>query len=194
MKEKLFTLIVLLISTSIFSQEYSKVLTVEGVSSDRSYQLTKEWIALTYNSAQNVLQLDTPTKLILKGKLNLPTKMYGMSYSWIIDHTLTIAFREDRFKMDIEIGQFSNSAVPQMTFPLPNYYLQKVDKETYFIEMWEDQNVSNAGPKIREKTEKKYGDQLYSQYLEDYQNYNFIIENLFTSLKSYISENNEEDW
>jgi hypothetical protein len=194
MKKSIFILILVMISTNIFSQEYSKVLIIEGVTPERSYQLTKEWIALTYNSAQDVLQLDTPTKVILKGKLNLPTKMYGMAYSWIIDHTLTIAFREGRFKMDIEVGQFSHSSYPQMAFPLPDYYLQKVDKETYFVEMWEDQNVRNAGPKLRERTEKQYGDQLYSQYLEDYQKYNFTIENLFNSLQSYILENSEENW
>lgn len=194
MKHILLTLTLAFFSISAFTQEYSKVITVEGTSAERSYQLTKEWIALTYNSAQDVIQLDTPTKVIVKGKLTLPSQMAGMANNWLIDNTITIAFKDDRFKMDVEVGRFTNAAYPQMNFPLPDYYLQKVDKQTYFSEMWEDQNIRNAGPKLRATTEKKYGDQYYAQYLKDFDYYNLMINNLFTSLQAYVLENSEDDW
>lgn len=194
MKHILLTFTLILFSISTFSQEYSEVITLEGISADRSYQLTKEWVALTYKSAQDVVKLDTPAKVIVKGTMALPTQMYGMAYNWIIDHTITIAFKDNRIKMDLEIGRFTNSSYPQMNFPLPDYYLQKVDKQTYFVEMWEDQNVRNAGPKLRAKTEKNYGDQLYAQYLLDFEHYQNLIGNTFTSLNNYIIKSTDDDW
>ena len=64
------------------SEVFSKVFQTEK-SNDEVYQRGKEWIAINFKSANDVLQLDTKEKLIVKGTdtFTLPS-IYGSYFDY----------------------------------------------------------------------------------------------------------------
>ena len=73
----------LLITLVSYAQEsnydnglYSKVFQTEK-SNEEVYQKSREWIAINFKSANDVLQLDTKEKLIVKG--SMPFQVYSKS-------------------------------------------------------------------------------------------------------------------
>ena len=50
---------------------FEQVVTKEGKNAEEIYNLIKRWVAITYNSAKDVIQLDNPNKEItLKAKID----------------------------------------------------------------------------------------------------------------------------
>ena len=199
MKNTIFTILFAVISISSFSQVdfkdgvYTKVISVDGKSAKDLYQKSKEWISLTYNSAQNVIQLDTEEKIIVKGKFNLDTQMYGYSYSFLIDHTLTIAFKDGRYKVDLSTGKFEHSLYPAMSFETPSYYITKKEQNEYLDEMIITESIKPVKPKMLEQVKSKYGDQLYAQYEIDFKKFHQLIESTVLSLDQYVRKTTSED-
>ena len=121
MNKIVLSLFALSFSIGIYAQEYnsekghySKVIQAEGQSIQEINQKVNEWIALTYKSAQDVIQLNSDSKIVMKAIQSIPTQMYGMAYSFYVNNTVTISIREGRFKVDYELG---NWTVPKN----PNY-------------------------------------------------------------------------
>ena len=50
---------------------YTEVIQVE-LTKDDLYQKLNEWVAVSYNSANEVIQLNTTEKIIIKGILTMP--------------------------------------------------------------------------------------------------------------------------
>jgi len=82
------------------------VVTVEGVAADELYARAHAWIATTYASAKDVIQLaDKDTgRIIAKG--SLPNSYMGAA-AWF-DHTLTIEVKEGRFRYSLTDFAFDN--------------------------------------------------------------------------------------
>lgn len=72
------------------------VVQVDDVPKDKLYSRAMEWIALSYKSAQDVVQLSNKEdgKIICKG--NFPVSLYMKSGS--VEHTLTLEFKDNRFR------------------------------------------------------------------------------------------------
>ena len=201
MNKTLLTILFAVLTLNTFSQVefkdgvYTKIFSADGKLAKEIYQKSKEWISLTYNSAQNVIQLDTEEKVIIKGKFNLDTQMYGYSYSFLIDHTLTIAFKDGRYKVDLSTGKFEHSMYPAMSFDTPSYYLSKKERDEYLDEAIITESLKPVKPKMLEQVKSKYGDQLYAQYEIDYKKFHQLIEFLFFSLDQYIKKTSgSDDW
>ncbi len=97
--KKLLTYIVVLVSLISTAQTinsegngFTSVSEAEGMSKSDIYQKAKEWVALNYNSAKNVIQLDTENKIIIKGA--------GKVNSVQCNHTFTISIKDGKFKSD----------------------------------------------------------------------------------------------
>ena len=75
---------------------YQGVVDVEGVAADDLYGLAKAWVAKTYRSANDVIQLDDPYagRIIVKG--NFPFSVFGAPK--LARHTLTIEVRDSRYR------------------------------------------------------------------------------------------------
>lgn len=110
MKKLFFFLLFIPLLT--ISQEYSEVVQVEGKSTDQLYSSAREWFALTFNSANDVLQMDDPVagKLIGKGVrqvdytgVELPTYM-NMYF------TLMVELKDGRYKQTITVNDIQNRA------------------------------------------------------------------------------------
>ncbi len=81
--------------------EYQEVVPMEGMARDELYRRAKAWVVETYNSAQNVIQLDDPAngELIVKGLDKTPA--YGpalLRCVRTIKHTLTIEVKDGRYR------------------------------------------------------------------------------------------------
>ena len=81
--------------------EASQVLSVDSVKGDILYSRAMQWVALNYKSAKDVIQYSSPIdrKVIVKGAF--PVFIF-MKEGWI-DHTLTIEFKDGRYRY-----QFTN--------------------------------------------------------------------------------------
>lgn len=80
MKKVLIVFMMALMSLGAQAQEplvFEQVVTKEGKTAEQIYDLVKRWIASTYKSAKDVIQLDTPNKeLTLKAKIEYKEKRF----------------------------------------------------------------------------------------------------------------------
>lgn len=76
--------------------ESERIVEVEGRSQDFLFRKALEWVALTYNSAQDVIQYSDKEsgKIICKGTYS--TNLF-MKSGWI-GHTLTLEFKEGKYR------------------------------------------------------------------------------------------------
>lgn len=108
MKQKLLLITLLLIPLFSFSQEvkmneesglysFSEVINAEGKKKDELFALSKQWIALTYKSANDVIQsADKETgNIIAKGTSIFAS---GLMYDGYIRHTLILDFKDDKIR------------------------------------------------------------------------------------------------
>jgi len=85
---------------------YHEVVKVDSISADELYSRAKSWIALTYKSANDVIQLDDQNagRIIVKGNFEI---IYYANQAWV-NHTLTIDFKEGRYRYDLTSFVFDN--------------------------------------------------------------------------------------
>ena len=182
----------------------------EGMSKSDIYQKVKEWFALNYNSANNVIQLDTQNKIIVKGSANVnmggsPTKS---------NHTFSVSIKEGRFKSDYvyttyEIEGYKDALginIESSTIPfnLKNINLdisslpqKKIDsmmlvvKNIYFFEM-EKQGVSEK------EALKYYTEPTVESFNASYNTYLVLKKSasvIINSLSEYIQKGkSDDDW
>lgn len=111
MKKVFIVLMMALFSLGSQAQEplvFEQVVTKEGKTAGELYSLIKRWVATTYKSAKDVIQLDTQDKEItLKAKIEYQEKsMTWAAASGYIDYTVDFLIKDDRFK--VIIGPFSH--------------------------------------------------------------------------------------
>jgi len=82
------------------AQEYSEVVQIPGKTADQLYTSSREWFALFFKSADDVLQMDDPIAQKLIGKGNLYIKGSSL-VNWYVNLTINITCRDGRFKCDL---------------------------------------------------------------------------------------------
>ena len=118
MKKCLFILL-MLISVNVMGQEEplqcDTVIQAPGKSVSEIYTSVKAWVATSFNSANDVIQMDDPDNgiLICKGnfKYDAPggAMTYGVLDGWV-NFTLQVQVREGRCR--ITMGNFTHEAKP----------------------------------------------------------------------------------
>ena len=111
--KNIFTYLLVLVSLVSNAQDiksdgnngFTLISKAEGMSKLDIYQKAKEWIALNYNSANNVIQLDTENKIIVKGSGSF--FLSGLEFK--SNHTFSISIKEGRFKSDYVYTTFEDS-------------------------------------------------------------------------------------
>ncbi len=91
------TLVAQKVNTEIHG--YSETYDAPEKNKDKLYNKLKEWIALNYNSAKNVIQLDSKEKIIVKGNFSYFSKAFNNEIYF--DHTLILSIKENKFKVDL---------------------------------------------------------------------------------------------
>ena len=100
-----------LMSLGAYAQEplvFNQVISKEGKTSDQLYDLIKKWTVVTYKSAKDVIQLDSPGKeLTLKARIDFKVNnMTWAAASGYIDYTVDFLIKDNRFK--VIIGPFTH--------------------------------------------------------------------------------------
>ena len=147
MKKLGVVFVMLLMTFSIYAQQINKdkngvFLVVEvDLTKKEIYQKVNEWIAINYKSANDVIQLNTEDKVILKGNYLFQYQTFG-EYERLIDfrleHRLSISIKENKYKIDliplntayideelIKIHQFKNNTA--LVEPLYQIEMNKED-------------------------------------------------------------------
>ena len=95
------------------------------------HQKINEWIAVNYKSAQDVIQLNTEDKVIVKG--NYIVVMQNTPYR--VNNSLSFSIRDNKYKLDLNPSNVSNSIVKlsdAMSKQITEIYSPpKLDKELY---------------------------------------------------------------
>lgn len=115
MKKILLFLLLSVCSLCILAQNqisYNKVIAKDGLLKEDLYNSVKLWVAVNFNCANKVVQLDSKEDgiLIIKGSLpyEFSSNMTDYVMNGHIDYTLKIQVRDERFK--VEFLDFSHSS------------------------------------------------------------------------------------
>jgi len=106
-------LIILLFITPVFcsAQEYSEVVQIPGKTADQLYTIAREWYAITFKSAQDVIQMEDPVKkeIIGKGYSIIYYKAKKIPASLNMFFTLQTLFKDNRYKYSITVGDLKTN-------------------------------------------------------------------------------------
>jgi len=206
-----YFLLALLIPLVSFAQEldynngvFTKVFQTEK-SNEEVYQNAREWIAINFKSANDVLQLDTKEKLIVKGTMRFSIYTGNYVFENIGQLMLTISIRDGRYKVDYEITQTQSVDYPDNTSTFTNLAFVtyanlsesevlerkiKSFQEVARKEGWKEKKINKTIDDIKKNNPDKYKLNLITK-----NEFDSKVESTFYSLSSYInSTEKNEDW
>lgn len=105
--KKIVLILILGSSTTLFAQNsltYSKVITTDSVGKNAIYVAVKDWLASTYKSAKDVIQMDDKDAGLIIGKANFDYSYGGLiyaCYSGYIDYSIKIQVKDNRYKVEV---------------------------------------------------------------------------------------------
>jgi hypothetical protein len=205
--KKLLFISVMLFTLISHSQElnetkngYTEVVDVKLTKKD-IYQKINEWIAVNYKSAQDVIQLNTEDKVIIKGNYALILS----NNSFRVHNSLTFSIKENKYKVDLMPNNITTSAFKlgdkQAQQIMSTYAPEKLDKKTHNKNFTKNNVIrfkANgwSDKKIKRKfLDKPIDEKFYNEYLKDKLNWDKSIKATFQSIKSYINQSNsDEHW
>ena len=138
-------LLCLFIPLFSFSQQYSEVVEIPDKTAENLYATAREWFALSFKSANDVLQMDDAVagKLIGKGSTHVSESYITaglvkvpIQIDWNVKFAISIFVKDGRYKYDItdilinvpgEILQVGSGTmtVPETEVPFENHLRQK---------------------------------------------------------------------
>ena len=214
MKKLLFLLLIAPVlgfgqeTLKIEGNTYTKVFQVNELNESEIYQKLNEFIALNFKSAKDVIQLDTPSKIICKGNfiVNYVSSASGNKSTIPIrcGANFTFSIREGRYKVDIETpttlyntltkADYSNQIPPNGQ----NRYSTKEDFQNWYLEyvrkIYSDYGMSEKQiNKTIEKVIIKEMDTFYSGYKENLEVWDTKIVELFNRIESTVANNDDSD-
>jgi len=93
------------------SQKYSEVVEIPGKTADQLYAKANEWFALTFKSANDVIQLNDPAekKIIGKGvkRISYPDGRNQSELQLNMYFTLMVQFKDGKYRYEIQSSEFS---------------------------------------------------------------------------------------
>lgn len=102
----------------ITAQQYTDVVDIPGKSSEKLYKGANEWFALTFNSANDVIQLNDPAekKIIGKGMKQVVYLIKNTPVSLDVFFTLLVQFKDERYKYDLQTNDIRTLGNKTYTF------------------------------------------------------------------------------
>ena len=211
--KNIFTYILVLVSlvsnAQVFNtntSSHSEVVSVKQSKKELHQKLT-EWIAINYKSAQDVIQLNTESKIIAKGNYTFGLKHKTFTPVFRIHNTLSFSIKENKYKIDLTNNKVTSDVTKvsddtSLHF-LSLYSREKILSKEEYIKKLSDFNLQyslKAGLSKKKATKNfnkyvlKTIDEDYSDYLINFEIWNKEINNLFNKIKKYITTSTEEDW
>jgi hypothetical protein len=202
MKKLLF--ILALLPFISFSQEYTEVVEVPGKSIDQLYGSAREWFALTFKSATDVLKMDDPIagKLIGKGSSHVSESYVTsglvkvpITLDWYPSYTINIAIKEGKYKCDITDIIIKSNVQGSGFAPKDTPFAELLNQKDYFKNginpEWMAKNVKGA--ENLSKNALKNNAKVFESY------YNIIVKteeqfaNLLASLQLKMKKT-DDNW
>ena len=184
---------------------YTEVVEVD-LTKQQIHQKLNEWIAFAYKSANDVVQLNTEDKIILKGnfRVNLQvTTTQKYVFEYIVSNSLSFSIRDNKYKIDLKpsgvssaldgadvgVAMVSQFIMPEMT---KDEHLEMVT--TTSKEAWLNYGYSEKkAQKMLEKYTLKNIDKTYADYIVNKSIFKSEIELFFKSAKNYVKQTNSDD-
>jgi hypothetical protein len=194
----LLALIIPLQAQEFKNGQFVKVIQAEGKSIDDIRASVREWVSENYGSAESVIDLDSETKMIVKGQINLPQTSGKYRVDAKFKTTLTVSYKESKFKVDLKFNSFFNPVTNSWDNLMLTQYKdiigKTLSKDEYFEvsrKAFREQKIEKMG----EKMLKKKGDSMYADYLTSKKESNEVIEKIYTSIETKVnSTSNNDDW
>ena len=103
------------------SDGYTEVIEV-ALTKKEIHQKLSEWIALNYKSANDVIQLNTEDKIVLKGNYTFNSPLSG---AFGIRNTTTFSIRDNKYKIDlIPTSAFNKSTMKDTEYVFIEQYFK----------------------------------------------------------------------
>jgi hypothetical protein len=197
--DKLILSLCLFASILAYSQEYNfdEIVTVDGKTSLEIHQKTEEWIALTFVSSKESIDMNTEKQIVVKGKevLTYSIKFQIDDFYWSTpssyDMNLIISFREGRYRFQLILSQ---RKIKNFSEPYENLIWSKLldrkeydsitdlDFERMTLEVTNEIELESLN-----KVQKEYNyEEKYRQYLEEWNLKTDFVQTLFESHKTYV--------
>lgn len=186
--KKILLAVMLLCSVSVFAKEpvkvlknefpvYEGVISFEGKTKLELQGLLREWIAINFKSAQDVVQLDDEKlgAIIVKGAHSFNTQSAGIAIPNNADFSLNLRFKDNRFKYEIRVTEVKTGT--QNMSVMSDILLKEIP-------------VKPSGKPYKGmmlKTVNKNKNKILAE-IDEFKN------NLISRLDSINSEKTEDDW
>ena len=188
------------------SNGYTEVIEVE-LSKKDIHQKINEWVGLNYKSAQDVIQLNTEDKVIVKGNFKIPLKIQTYLFEYRVNTTLTFSLKENKYKVDLNptdvthiSGGYDAGLLLVREYLFPNTltkdeYLNvaTVNAKEGFIKLgYSEAKAIKSAEKI---VKPKRLERSFNNHKENKIVWDNTISSFYESIKNYIakSENDEDD-
>ncbi len=187
-----------------FAQEYVEVVEVPGKNTDQIYATAREWFAQTFNSANNVLQMDDPIsgKLIGKGTTHVSESYVTgglgsipITMDWYPNFTIKVSIKEGKYKCEItdilikssmSVNNYSQIETPfKLYLEQKEYYKNASDPDWLINNSPNGAKVGKVAARISALTFKA----IYNLTIETEEDMKNIIVKLQNKMKS-----TEENW
>ncbi len=141
-----------------------------GLSQEKIKSNVNEWVATSFNDANNVIKMNTSDKIIAKGIFNIENVYKGFSSNLEIHYDLITEFKENRYKILIENLIIKNMFGGDM--PLKKEFITMDEYKIYTLKFASEMGTLKAMKRIMESY----------KYLELYNNsqasYNINLKNV----------------
>lgn len=164
-------------------------------------QKVVEWVADNYKSAKNVIELQTESKIILKGNFPLTLSIPNFKATYNVHKSLSFSFREGRYKVDLVPIKVTYDGEDMGDFFATQFITENIYSEEEFFNL----SVKSASKSFISQgySEKKTKNMIqkyvvpnsktnYENYIKNKEVWEKTILSLFESIKNYIDS--EEDW
>ncbi|MDL5514307.1 DUF4468 domain-containing protein [Arenibacter sp. M-2] len=198
--KKILSIIILLSTQIIFSQivfdsinrtvYLDQVYEVNGTEK-QIHDLAKEWIALNFNSAKDVIQLDLKNKIILKGQTSLAYNSLWKTLKFIFN----ISIKEGRYRL--VINDFVHEGIMDLSQSIESFYAYSENE--YILKLQNALKNDRTSKSEKRKITKLLNDpeELHKKYMKEdgylMKRINGIFfplsENLRTFVESELSKN-----
>lgn len=184
--KKLFFLILFLPLFS-FSQEYSEVVEIPDKTADQLYSKANEWFALTFKSANDVIQLKDPIerKIIGKGIKRVDYSVGRWDTYYNASFTLFVQFKDGRYKYDIQTTELKTPTGQTYSYDLLKQ-CTTVEGQTEYLK-----SIGASPWVIGKKQIQMSADGNVMAVAEIEKQLKAVIEDLTISLKK---EDNKDNW
>lgn len=184
---------------------YTEVVEIE-LTKKEIHQKLNEWVAVNYKSAQDVIQLNTEDKIVLKGNFTINLRIHSFSFDYRINAQTTFSIRDNKYKIDLTPLQVTHIAGNyDAGLLLINEFINDVQfsKDTYLpISVNKQKNglmklgkSEEKALKSAEKTSAKRLDKDYQNYLINKKIWDNEISSTFSSIIDYVAKSNsDDDW